>query len=221
MKTIVCLLLTIATAAMSATAQSPNASQGASSATSDFPLPNPPLSKPDAVVATAISSAYLLRPSDVVQITVYRQPDLTTLVRLAGDGSITFPLIGRVTISGKTAQEAQDVIAAKLGADYLVNPHVTITITEYTKQYFTVLGQVQRPGAYEFPDDGKLPLLQGIGMAGGFTRLANTARVVVKRKIGGEEKVIKVNATKLAYQKTAKGFLLQSGDTISVPESLF
>jgi len=170
----------------------------------------------------ATSTNYVLQPSDVVQITVYREPDLTTVARLSGDGSITLPLIGRVTISGMTVQQAQDHILKRYGADYLVNPQVTLTVAEYTKQYFTVLGQVQRPGAYALPGEGSIPILQAIGMAGGFTRLASTGRIVVKRKeANGQETTIKVDAKKLATKDSDKGVLIQAGDTVSVPESMF
>jgi polysaccharide export outer membrane protein len=224
MKFIFCTLFAFAVLTAGVTAQAPDPAQSAPAPAAALPAAMPSLASPKADTpgaAPATSSGYVLRSSDAVQVTVYREPDLTTLVRLAGDGSITFPLIGRVVISGMTVQQAQDTIAKRLGADYLVNPHVTMTVVEYTKQYFTVLGQVQRPGAYELPGDAKLSLLQGIGMAGGFTRLANTAHVVVKRKVGNEEKIIKVNAVKLANENSGEAFLVQIGDTISVPESLF
>jgi len=184
-----------------------------------------PGEKAGSAVGTApanVSPAYILQPSDVVQISVYRELDLATTARLSGDGSITLPLAGRVVIGGMTAEKAQEVIVKRLSADYLVNPQVTLTIVEYTKQYFTVLGQVQRPGAYPLPGEGNLPLLQAIGMAGGFTRIARTGHILVKRmESGGKEKVIPVDAKKLATKDSGKGFLIYPGDTISVSESIF
>ena len=170
----------------------------------------------------AASMLYVLQPSDVIQISVYRQPDLTTAVRLAADGSITFPLIGRVVLSGLIVQQAQDLLAAKLGADYLVNPQVMIVVVEYTKKHFTILGQVQRPGAYDLPVEGKLSLLQAVGLAGGFTRIASPSRIVVKRMMKDKkEKVIKIDAAKMANKTSDEECFIQEGDAITVPESYF
>ena len=186
---------------------------------------NPALAAPAVAPTLAIPAAsmlYVLRPSDVVQISVYREPDLASVVRLAADGSITFPLIGRVVLSGYTVQQAQDLLVRKLGADYLVNPQVMLVVMEYTKQHFTILGQVQRPGAYDLPVEGKLSILQAVGIAGGFTRIASPSRIVVKRLTKEQkEVVIKINATKLANKTSDEEFFIQEGDAITVPESYF
>ena len=217
MKILLCFFSFLVLCAATVSAQAPDAKVA--------PTPGVALSSfspgEKAASIPATSSNYVLQPSDAVQITVYREPDLTTAARLSGDGSITFPLIGRVVIGGMTVQQAQDTILKRLAADYLVNPQVSIIVVEYTKQYFTVLGQVQHPGAYPLPGDGDIPLLQAIGIAGGFTRLASTGHIVVKRKDkSGQEKSFKVDAKKLAND-SGKGCPIQAGDTISVPESMF
>lgn len=183
------------------------------------PIPNTTV---PAVALPAASMLYVLRPSDVVQISVFRNPDLATTARLAADGSITFPLIGRVVLSGLTVQGAQDLMIRRLGADYLVNPQVMVTVLDYTKRQFTILGQVQRPGAYDLPVEGNLSLLQAVGLAGGFTRIASPSRIVIKRVTKDKkESIIKVNATKLANSTSEEGFLIKEGDTVTVPESYF
>ena len=179
-------------------------------------------STPTALAIPAASMLYVLQPSDVVQISVYREPDLTSVVRLAADGSITFPLIGRVVLSDLTVQQAQDLLVRKLGDDYLVNPQVMLVVMEYTKQHFTILGQVQKPGAYDLPVEGKLSILQAVGLAGGFTRIASPSRIVVKRKIKNKkEMVIKIDAAKMANRTSDEEFFVQEGDAITVPESYF
>jgi len=188
------------------------------------PVSVPPAgpSTPSALAIPAASMLYVLQPSDVVQISVYREPDLTSVVRLAADGSITFPLIGRVVLSNLTVQQAQDLLVRKLGDDYLVNPQVMLVVMEYTKQHFTILGEVQKPGAYDLPVEGKLSILQAVGLAGGFTRIASPSRIVVKRKMKNKkETVIKINATKMANKTSDEEFLVQEGDAITVPESYF
>src|SRR2546423_526454 len=86
---------------------------------------------------------YALAPNDLVLVKVYRQDDLESRLRLSANGSATFPLLGTVNLAGKTLEEATAYIRDLLAKDYLVNPQVTLTILEYAKRRFTVLGQVQ------------------------------------------------------------------------------
>jgi len=169
-----------------------------------------------------VSTAYVLHPADAVVISVFNEPDLSISVRLNSDGTIMFPLIGRVELSNLTVQQAQDLITKKLGQDYLVNPQVTMTVVDYTKKFFTVLGQVAHPGPYEIAAEGKVTLLQAIGMAGGFTRIANPGHVTIKRMTADKQyKIIKADANKIQREGGANEVQIQAGDTITVPESWF
>jgi len=163
----------------------------------------------------------MLRPGDVVSIAVYREPDLNVTVRLSEAGEITYPLLGQVKIGGLSVFAAQEVIRKKLDANYIVNPQVALSIVDQAKEYFTVMGEVARPGIYELPAEGGLNLLQSIGMAGGFTRIAKYTAVQVKRYQGGRESVFKVDARKLERADSGDECLVQPGDVIIVPESLF
>src|SRR6266478_6439558 len=140
----------------------------------------PPLSLPPA-------KAYVIAPNDLVLVKVYRQEDLESRLRISANGTTTFPLLGTINLGGKTVEEATAQIRDLLAKDYLVNPQVTVTILEYAKRRFTVLGQVQRPGTYEIPSEESVDLPEGIAMAGGFTRLANTAKIVITRTAGGKK----------------------------------
>jgi len=175
-------------------------------------------------VASAVSeseSNYVLAPNDLVKLTVFQEADLESTVRIAKDGSTIFPLIGPVKIGGKTVQEGSRLIREMLAKDYLVNPQVSLTVMEYAKRRFVVLGQVQRPGAYEMPDRDSVGLLQAIGMAGGYTRVADPGKITVKRNQGGRDDVIKINAKNLAKGTNQKEFEVAPGDVITVGESLF
>ncbi len=166
-------------------------------------------------------SNYILAPSDLLEVKVYQEDDLETKVRVARDGSITFPLIGAVKVGGKSPQEAAETIRDRLARGYLINPQVTVNVLEYTKYRLTVLGQVQKPGSYDFPDRERLTLLEAIGLAGGYTRGANPSKVVIKRLVNGQETVLQVDAKTMASQGSAKGFEVQPGDVITVAESIF
>ena len=166
-------------------------------------------------------SNYVLSPNDLIDIRVFQEDDLASKVRISKDGSVTLPLIGSVSVGGKTPQDAARTIREMLAKDYLVNPQVNLTVVEYSKRRFTVLGQVNRPGAFDMPDRDFIGLLQAIGMAGGYTRIADPARITLKRTTNGKDSVMKLNAKTMASQGSSSGFEIQPGDVITVGESIF
>ena len=130
---------------------------------------------------------YRLSANDLVEIRVFQEPDLDSRVRIGGDGSVTLPLVGTVALGGKTVNEAADYLRQKYDERFLVNPQLTVTVTDFSKKRFTVLGQVQTPGSYSMPDNEPVTLLQAIGMAGGYTRIAEPSNITVKRIENGVE----------------------------------
>lgn len=164
--------------------------------------------------------SYRLAPNDVIRIKVFQEDDLTTELRLAKDGTATFPLLGVVNLGDKTVDEAASQIRDLLGKDYLVNPQVTLTVVEYSKRRFTVLGQVQKPGSYDIPSEESVSVLQAIAMAGGFTRLAVQSKVTVTRTMGGK-KTLTVDVKSAANDPGTKPFEILPDDTIIVAERVF
>jgi protein involved in polysaccharide export with SLBB domain len=165
--------------------------------------------------------SHVLVPGEFIQIKVFQEPDLDTAVRIPGNGYVNFPLIGEVALAGQSVQQATRVIHDRLQARFLVNPQVSIAVLEPAKRLFTVLGQVQRPGTYRFPEQQNLDLLQVIGIAGGYTRLADPGTIIVKRRIDGSERVIRLDGKRLARGENAEPFSMMSGDVITVGERLF
>jgi len=153
---------------------------------------------------------YILAPNDLIQVKVFQEDDLLS----------TFPLIGIVKIGGRSPQEAARVIQDALAKDYLVNPQVTLTVIQYSKRHFTVLGQVQKPGAYDIPDREQMTLLEAIGTAGGYTRIADPSKITLKRSVDGRESVIKLDAKRMANEN-GSAFEILPGDVITVGESIF
>jgi protein involved in polysaccharide export with SLBB domain len=164
--------------------------------------------------------SYRLTANDLVRVRVFQEDDLTTELRLGKDGSATFPLLGVINLAGKTVEEAAASLREALGKDYLVNPQVTLTVVEYAKRRFTVLGQVQKPGSYELPSEESVTLLQAIAMAGGFTRLAVQGKVTVTRTMGGRKTLV-VDVKSNANDPSTKQFDIQPDDTIIVAERVF
>lgn len=166
------------------------------------------------------SSNYVICPNDLLHIAVFQEDDLERKMRISKDGTINYPLLGVITLGGKTVAEATSYVQDLLEKDYLVNPHVTITIEEYSKRRFSVLGQVQKPGYYEIPNEETVDLLQAIAMAGGYTRIADPGSITVKRVTEQGDKIFKLNANEMA-KRADKSFEVMPNDTITVGESIF
>jgi polysaccharide export outer membrane protein len=128
------------------------------------------------------------------------------------------PLLGSVRVVSNTLEQATIAIHDLLAKHYLVNPQVNLNVTEFAKRRFTVLGQVQHPGTYDMPPDDAVSLLQAIATAGGYTRIGNPRKISVQRIIGGENKLIKLDAEAMALDRKDKPFEVLPDDVISVGE---
>jgi len=172
----------------------------------------PPLAEPQ---------TYVLSPNDVVQVKIYQEDDLETKMRIGKDGTTSFPLIGVINLGGKTVAQAADLIRARLANGYLVNPQVTVSVIEYAKRRFTVLGQVQKPGTYEIPNEESMTFLQAVAMAGGYTRLANRGSVTVTRMVGGKKTNFNLDLKSATSDLNTQPFEILPDDTITVAERIF
>jgi protein involved in polysaccharide export with SLBB domain len=184
----------------------------------------PTQAPPAAVAPQAPSSTldnYILSPNDIVLVKVFEDPDLDSQHRISQDGTINFPLIGIVQISGRTVTQAASTIRDRLLKGYLRNPQVRVNVIQYASRRITVLGQVQRPGSYVLPNEERVDLLQAIAMAGGFTRLADEGRVLVRRNVNGVDTILKVNAHAETKNSSSQLFEVQPDDRITVRERIF
>jgi protein involved in polysaccharide export with SLBB domain len=181
------------------------------------PDPAPGAAPADNAAPPTTNGNNILHIDDLIRITVFQESDLTTETRITKAGSITFPLIGTVQVAGKTISQTEEQIRALLDKDYIVNPHVTVAVIEYSKAYVTVLGQVQKPGNVEMPNNGGLDLLGAIALAGGYTTDADMTRVAVRRIVNGAEQVTNFNVTEMSHNSTTKPFMVQPGDAVTIP----
>lgn len=168
-----------------------------------------------------VVSDYQLSPNDLVDFRVFQEPELDSVVRISGEGQGNFPLIGAVSIGGKTTTEAAEILKSRYRNGYLINPQITLTVRSYAKKLFTILGQVQKPGAYDIIGNSQITLLQAIGMAGGYTKIADPSNVTIKRLENGREEVLRFNAKRMLRGEDQSACLVKPGDVISVGESLF
>lgn len=168
----------------------------------------------------AANGDYILQAGDTIEMVVYREPDLSIRSRIGKDQMVQLPLLGEVRLGGLSVRSATALIRQRYNADYLVEPQIYLNVAAYNPRKFTIIGQVGKPGAYEFSGGESLGLLEAIGMAGGFTRIADRGHVVVKRREGDSVRAIKVNAKKLSDVGTDR-FEIQAGDVINVGESWY
>jgi polysaccharide export outer membrane protein len=185
---------------------------------------NPELLKTPTVVTQAVVSAqanYQLSPGDLIYIKVFQEDDLCSSLRIGEDGTINFPLIGPVKLGGLTIAQATQAIYTPLNARFLVNPQISVTVLSFTDRHVTVLGQVQHAGDYNLKEQGSIDFLEAIGLAGGFTRLANTSDVTVRRVLNGKTTIIRVNAKQITNNSGAASFTILPGDIITVQERIF
>ncbi len=188
-----------------------------------------PQAKPGAAPATP-QTAYtkkdrLLEAGDKLRVKIYPEDEFikSTDTEVSSEGTITLPLIGRVKVQGMKAVEAEREIAQILAKDYLVDPVVVVEIGEsgeVQKKSLAILGQVSKPGTYDFPPDQKLSLLRVISMAGGFSDIANVRKIKVIRKENGKTRILRANAESI-ISGSSPDIDLEPGDVISVGESLF
>lgn len=173
---------------------------------------------PRAIPVQAATANYRISANDVVKVTVFQEDDLETLARVAQDGKVSIPYIGSVDLAGRTTQEGARSIEARL-REYYTHPQVAVRVMEYSKRNFTVLGQVARPGIYEIPAEASLNLIEAIGVAGGYTRIAAPNKITIKRVGKNGEESFKVDAKKMSSDPNMPRIKVQPGDTIFVPES--
>ncbi len=124
------------------------------------------------------ASDYVISYEDVLAVAVYDHPEMTTTVRVDGNGNVVLPLINEVKVEGLTVSQATRKITEKLSGDYIINPQVNLFVKNFREQKASVLGQVVSPGLYELRP--RTTLLELISQAGGLTAEAGD-RAVLKR----------------------------------------
>lgn len=127
---------------------------------------------------------------DLLHVSVFRQPDLELEVRIPQEGTISYPLIGSVPASGKTAGHVERTIKERLAKDFLHDPQVTVTVKDYARRRVFVVGGVTKPGSYEILPHQRLTVLQAVAAAEGFTDRAYKEYVQIVRRRGVTEREV-------------------------------
>jgi len=173
-------------------------------------------------------SDYVLGPEDEISITVWDHPDLTRKERINLEGKISFPLIGELQVTGLSQLQLEKKLKEMLAEGYIVDPQVSIQVTEYRSQKIFVIGEVNSPGAY--PLTRRTLLVEAIAMAGGVKPEADNEVMIVrptknhvpKRPLLPDEadpsELLKVNLRSVLEGEKSQNIEVLNLDTIFVPK---
>ena len=163
----------------------------------------------------ATPSDFVIGESDVLNVNVWKEPEISQTVVVRPDGKISLPLIGEVLVSGLTPVQTQTLLANKLQS-ILTNPQVTVTVTEIRSRVVFITGEVVKPGAY--PLLVPTTILQLISNASGLGQFANKKGIFVLRTVDGKQQKFPFNYSQVIKgEKQEQNILLHPGDTVVVP----
>ena len=183
----------------------PAVKNGSASSTDDKTASPGPVTNP----------GYVIGPEDVLDVTVWKEPDVSRVVPVRPDGQISLPLINDIQAAGLSPEQLAATIGEKL-RKFVNAPQVTVIVTAINSRRVFVVGEVLRAGA--FPLIPGMTVLQALGSAGGFTTFANVKKIHVMRMRNGKQIDLPFN-----YREVLKGdrpeqnINLEPGDTIVVP----
>lgn len=154
----------------------------------------------------AFEALYTLGSGDRLKVTVFGEADLSGEFQVDGSGNISFPLIGQVAAKGLSIRQMEQRFADKLKSGYLVDPRITVEVLNYRPFY--ILGEVNKPGKYEYVNG--ITLYNAVAMAGGYTYRARQNQAQVTR--GTPETVI---------DGAEHAMIILPGDIINIRERFF
>jgi polysaccharide export outer membrane protein len=161
-------------------------------------------------------NSYILRPNDVISLAVYQEADLSVQVRILKTGEASFPLIGSVRVGGLSVSAASAQLHELYAKDYLVDPKLTLSVSDYATEFISVIGAVTRPGQIPMPVSGRLDLAAAMATAGGLAENADADNIQLVRASGASS-AFSMDAIQGAAGRTQ----LASGDRIIVNQSAF
>jgi polysaccharide export outer membrane protein len=170
------------------------------------------------VPAATLSAEDRLGIDDVFEVRVFGENDLSGTYKVSTDGTIDFPLAGRLRVAGLRIEQVQEMIVAKLKAGYLKDPQISVMMKSWNSRKVTVLGQVQRAGSVDyFPN---MTVVDAIALAGGFTPTADRNKVNLRRETSGKV-ATRVYAVGDISEGRSPNVTVLPGDVIVVEERLF
>ena len=180
---------------------------------------------------------YRLGPEDEIEIRVWDHDDLTRKTRVGLDGKISFPFVGEIKAQGRSLLEVQKEIEQRLGPKYIIDPRVSITVTEYKSGKFFVVGNVQKPGTYALTKT--IRVVEAISQAGGVASgtigkpLSGAVAIIIRAKPGEkleqpkmpdkipDSQKITVSLSGALAGDSKQNLEIKNGDTIYIPNLIY
>ncbi len=176
----------------------------------------PTVSVADLTKETEIAPDYQIGPEDVIEVLVWKNPDLSRVVNVRPDGKISLPLIGDVQAAGLTTSQLTEQITERLKEYYQQPPEVSVIVREVNSYSIYISGEISKPGRYVVKRG--TTFLQAITLAGGFTPFASTSKVLLLRRNNeGKEIAVRLNYDEIVGGNLQNNIILKPGDTIVVP----
>ncbi|MGA3264072.1 MAG: polysaccharide biosynthesis/export family protein [Terracidiphilus sp.] len=166
------------------------------------------------MAAGAAADTYVIGPSDVLTVTVWKEQALSGSVLVRPDGMISIPLLGDIQAAGLTPPQLASMIATKL-KKFVQDPNVTIEISQIHSKVVYLLGEVGKKGPIDMTPG--MTLLEAIGSAGGLTEFANLKKIYILRAENGKQQKIPVHYKEALKGNSALNIVLKPGDTLVVP----
>jgi len=162
----------------------------------------------------APADSYVIGASDVIIVTVFKEPTLSGSLLVRPDGMISMPLLGDVKAAGKTPLQLADEVAVKL-KKYIQDQNVTVVLSQNNSKIVYLMGEVAKPGPVIMTPG--MTLLQAIATGGGLTQFANAKRIYILRNTNGKQEKIPVQYKQALRGDGSFNLTLNPGDTIVVP----
>lgn len=161
------------------------------------------------------SEPYTINPGDLLEISVWKEPDLQRQVLVRPDGAFSFPLSGDILAVGRTVEDVRQELTSRLST-YIPDLVVTVTVAEINGNKIYVIGQVKTPGV--FVVNPRVDVIQALSIAGGMTPFAQVNNIKILRRQGSQQAILNFR-----YSDIIKGdnlhqnILLEVGDVVLVP----
>jgi polysaccharide export outer membrane protein len=161
-----------------------------------------------------VADTYVIGASDVLAVTVFKEPALSGNLLVRPDGMISIPLLGDVKASGKTPAQLAEEVTAKL-KKFIQDPNVTVVLNQINSKKIYLIGEIGRTGPLEMTPG--MTLLEAIASAGGITEFANSKKMYILRTEDGKQQKIPVQYKQALKGDASFNITLKSGDTLVVP----
>ena len=161
------------------------------------------------------TSEYIIGKGDILQLSVWKDPELSRQVSVLPDGTISLPLVGQLVAAGKTVRQLEDEVTKGI-KNYLPSPVLDVSVVQVNSMIIYVIGKVRAPG--RFPVSSEVNVLQALSMAGGLDRFADEDDMKIYREKNGQTKILLFDYTQVIKgEQLQQNIRLRRGDVIVIP----